>query len=504
MAEGEKQGGAAVTEREDLLTLNETIDFLGVSKQTLYRLMGRGQLKGIKVGRQWRFSKEDLDAYLQRGPVATALSTVPADDVDSETVYFRAKLREQGDETLLVHDGEVEPGEEKVTELAAALITLALVSAASDIHLEPFRAGEEAKLRVRLRIDGVLHVIRELPGAIGQALVLRLKAMSALNLEERSFPQDGRMRFRRLGKEYDIRMNVTPAVFGESLVMRIFSRGNVLLGLEREGFLPDDLERLHRWLAHPSGLIYFTGPTGSGKTTTMYNSLQRLDREAVKILSIEDPVEFLLPGIVQSAVQRKSNYTFPVALRSFLRQDPDIIMVGEIRDLETAEICIQAALTGHLVLTTLHPSDAAGAIVRLIDMGVEPFLVTSATIGILYQRLARILCEHCKEPVALSVGQLQRIRVLAAQGGYEMPEDAVFYAGKGCEQCRNSGYRGRTGLFELLELTPAVKEIVLRGATKEEITAIAVKEGMHTLLADALRKAAMGITSVEEALRVGQ
>jgi len=276
----------------------------------------------------------------------------------------------------------------------------------------------------------------------------------------------------------------------------------VLIGLTRVGCCPDDLERLQRLLRLNQGLILVTGPTGSGKTTTIYGCLNTINRPEIKILTVEDPVEYQLPGITQVQVNRKANLTFTAALRAFLRQDPDVIMAGEVRDYETIQLLVLAALTGHLVFSTLNSTSAVGTLTRLVEMGVEPFLVTAALQGVVAQRLLRKLCPHCKAPETLPAAARTHIAQLARDGGYTLPADAVFYRAVGCEQCADRGFRGRTGVFEVMEFTPPLREALLARATPAELTALAVQDGMRTLTADGLRKAADGLTTVEEVLRV--
>jgi excisionase family DNA binding protein len=481
-------------DHEELLTLAETINVLGISKQTLYRMMDRGALKGVKVGRQWRFRQADLDAYLNRGPAAQAVTTASADLVDDELAFFYGQVQQP----VPALTGDLDPADEKLVLLVNSLFLLAIAQRASDIHLEPLRdAGV-----VRIRIDGVLHEARRMPADVFRGVIVRLKIMCNMNLEIIGAPQDGRIQIRANQRAFDLRMNIIPAVFGESAVLRILDQSSVLIGLEKLEFFPDDEARLRHWCGLPSGLLLFTGPTGSGKTTTMYSCLQTVQAETRKVLTIEDPVEYLLPGIVQSAVNRRNNYTFVTALRAFLRQDPDVIMVGEVRDRETLEIAIQAALTGHLLLTTLHTRDAVEALTRMVDIGAEPFLIASSVAGILAQRLARKLCSACKQPAMLPKAVLDDVCARAAAGGFTAPNDVVFYQAVGCDQCAHRGFRGRTALYELLEMTPAVRDAFLSKAPKADIVAAAVAEGMHTLFADGIRKAAAGMTTIEEVLRV--
>ncbi len=481
-------------EHTELLTLAETLAVLGISKQTLYRMMERGAIKGIKVGRQWRFRQADLDAYLNRGPAAQAVASAPANLLDEELAFVYGQLGRP----VPARDDMLDLAEAQIVLLVNGYIALAIAQSASDIHLEPLRdAGV-----VRIRIDGVLHTLRRMPADVFRGMIVRLKMMSNLNLEISGTPQDGRVRLSIAQRDYDLRMSVIPAVFGESAVLRILDQNSVLIGLERMEFMADDLARLQRWCGKASGMLLFTGPTGSGKTTTMYSCLSRMHAEACKILTIEDPVEFLLPGIVQTAVNMRNGYTFPTALRAFLRQDPDVLMIGETRDRDTLYITIQAALTGHLVLSTLHTQDAADALTRMVDIGAEPFLIASSVAGILAQRLARQLCPACKQPVALPAAALVDVRTQAAAGGFIVPADAVFYQAVGCDQCARRGFRGRIGLYELLEMTLAVRDAFLNKAPKAELVAAAVGDGMHTLLADGIRKAAAGLTTVEEVLRV--
>jgi len=495
-------------EREELVSLEQAADQLSVSKSTLYRMIDRGEVKGRKVGRQWRFRITDLKAYLERGPQAVTLSTVSAEDTHALLDALAGELAKLGAEVPPLPEHPVM--EALLEACIGRIIRVAIASRASDIHFTPERttiksgpaSREDLSVLVQLRIDGVMSEAVRVPGTLYPALVSQVKSMAGLNPEERSLPQDGRLHCRIGDREYDIRLNIMPTILAESIVCRILDAGGILLGLEKIGMSADDLARLRRWNGTSSGLVIATGPTGCGKTTTLYSCLLEVAGPTKNTLTVEDPVEYLLPHTRQTSVIRRAGLTFPVALRAFLRQDPDVILAGEIRDLETAEICVQAALTGHLVYTTLHARDAAAGVIRLQEIGVEPFLISGCLLGVMTQRLPRMLCRHCKEPVSLQPKLLEHVRDLAHRGGYDVPEDAVFYKGRGCEHCRNFGYRGRTGLFELLEFTPAVREAFLRNATAEELTRVAVKDGMRTLVADGIRKATEGVTTVDEVLRV--
>jgi general secretion pathway protein E len=366
---------------------------------------------------------------------------------------------------------------------------------ASDIHLEPFDDG----LHVRYRVDGVIHAGERVPPRLAAAVGSRVKLLAHLDIAERRLPQDGRIRTRVKGRELDLRVSTVPTVHGESVVMRVLDRAGVRLDLQRMGFAADTLARLQQLLERPHGILLVTGPTGSGKTTTLYAALARIDASAHKIITVEDPVEYQLEGINQIQVHQQIKLSFASALRSILRQDPDIIMIGEMRDGETAQIAVQSALTGHLVLSTLHTNTAAGAVIRLKDMGVEGFLITSAVNGVLSQRLVRTLCESCRQ--AYEPGDAVRHSTgLAQLGGVQGP----VYRAVGCTQCRGSGYRGRTGIHELLVLDEPVRTAILAGDDGNALHALARRHGMRTLYEDGLRKVAAGLTSLDELARVVQ
>ncbi|MDD3432641.1 MAG: ATPase, T2SS/T4P/T4SS family [Tepidiphilus sp.] len=378
---------------------------------------------------------------------------------------------------------------QRVNQIFARAVELG----ASDIHIEPF---EEAFV-VRCRVDGVLRVIDEPPRELAPAIVSRIKLLSRLNIAERRLPQDGRMKTRVHGHELDVRVSTVPTAHGESVVMRLLERNLELLALDALGFEEDILAQVRALLGMPHGIFLVTGPTGSGKTTTLYAALRALDATGLKILTVEDPVEYQIPWINQVQVQPQIDLTFANVLRSFLRQDPDVIMVGEMRDGETAQIAVQAALTGHLVLSTLHTNTAAGAVVRLHDMGVERYLITSSVIGIMAQRLVRALCPACRAPVPP-----ERRQAVADALGLPLPGDATLFEPVGCPVCRGSGYRGRRAIHELLVLDRAVKQAILAGADADAIDAAAV--GKRSLLQDGARKVFRGITSAEEVLRVAR
>ncbi|MEQ1935940.1 MAG: ATPase, T2SS/T4P/T4SS family, partial [Fimbriimonadaceae bacterium] len=339
-------------------------------------------------------------------------------------------------------DAEQMAEQAPIIRLANALIQQAILDRASDIHVEP----QERSTRIRYRIDGVLMEAMTVPKNLTAALLSRVKIMADMNIAERRIPQDGRIEVRNTGKDYDLRVSSIPCPYGEKIVMRILDKSSIMIGLEKLGFTDENQLKIEEITNQPNGMFLCTGPTGSGKTTTQYSVLNRLNTIGVNIITVEDPIEYQLNGIAQVQVNRKAGLTFATGLRAFLRQDPDIIMVGEMRDLETAEIAIESSLTGHLVLSTLHTNDAPSATLRMIDMGVEPYLISATVVGILAQRLARKLCSECKEPYEISAMDLRRFGMIATD-----PDQVVqIYRPVGCENCRNTGYRGRTGIHELM------------------------------------------------------
>ena len=368
---------------------------------------------------------------------------------------------------------------------------------ASDIHIEPF----ESRIQVRFRIDGVLQRVAEVPKRFHGSVVARIKIMASLDIAEKRLPQDGRIRIRLAGRDIDIRVATSPTAHGERVTMRLLDKSAVLLDLSAIGMDDRTLGQVEDLIARPYGILLVTGPTGSGKTTTLYSCLARINSPDRNILTVEDPVEFQLEGISQMAVNPKIHLNFATGLRSYLRHDPDVIMVGEIRDQETAEIAIQASLTGHLVFSTLHTNDAAGAFTRLIDMGVEPFLVASSLLGNMAQRLVRKLCRSCRIPYEPTDAELDKLEIqrseLEAAGG-------VLYRAQGCDECRHRGYRGRTGIYELLTVTEDIRHLVMQRADAGSIKKVAVAEGMRTLRRDGADKVLRGETTLEEILRVTQ
>jgi general secretion pathway protein E len=384
--------------------------------------------------------------------------------------------------------------EAPVIRMVNALITRAVEARASDIHIEPF----ENNLRVRYRIDGVLQEVESPPNRFRAAVVSRVKIMAKLNIAERRLPQDGRVKLAVRGKEVDFRVSTLPIMHGESVVMRILDKGSTVFDFSALGFEKDILKVYLEILQRPNGILLVTGPTGSGKTTTLYTSLLRLNTPDKKILTVEDPIEYQLEGVNQIQVKPQVGLTFAHTLRSILRQDPDIIMIGEIRDLETARIAAQAALTGHLVLSTLHTNSAAATVTRLLDMGLEDYLLASTLIGITAQRLIRTLCPHCREPHPALPEMIEELQLRR----FTDDDPIVLYRPVGCARCNGTGYHGRSGIAEMLVMSDEVRRLTLRRAGEQEIQRAAVEGGMHTLYEDGIRKALKGGTSLEEVLRV--
>jgi general secretion pathway protein E len=381
--------------------------------------------------------------------------------------------------------------EAPVIRLVNLLITRAVESRASDIHIEPM----DGELRVRYRVDGVLREVEAPPRRLAAAVISRIKIMAKLNIAERRIAQDGRIRLAVRGKDIDFRVSMMPTIHGECAVLRILDKGSLKLDFDALGFDADATARVRALLAEPHGIFLVTGPTGSGKTTTLYAGLSELNTKDRKVLTIEDPVEYQLAGINQVQVKPQVGMTFASALRGFLRQDPDIMMVGEIRDLETAQVAVQAALTGHLILSTLHTNDAPSAITRLLDMGIEDFLLTSTISGVLAQRLVRTLCPSCKKPYEAPAALLDRLGI-AHRG-----EAAILHAAGGCAECGGTGYAGRSSIVEVFVMSEALRALVLAHAEAGAIRKRAIEEGMRTMHEDGMRKVLAGATSVEEVLR---
>jgi len=428
--------------------------------------------------------KEAIDLYYEQ---ASSLDQVMTglEDMELEVV---------GDEEDVdVEELERATSDAPVVKFVNYILTDAIRKEASDIHLEPY----EKMFRVRYRIDGVLHEVIRPPMKLKNAIISRLKIMANLDIAERRLPQDGRIKLKALGREMDFRVSVLPTLFGEKIVLRILDKSALQLDMTKLGFEKEALEEFRRAIYQPYGMVLVTGPTGSGKTTTLYSALSELNKVTQNISTAEDPVEYNIPGVNQVQMHEEIGLNFAAALRAFLRQDPDIILVGEIRDFETAEIGIKAALTGHLVLSTLHTNDAPSAVTRLLNMGIEPFLVTSAVNLIIAQRLARKICPECKEPVEVSP------QVLVDMGMSDADARTTrVYRGRGCPNCSETGYRGRIALYEVMTLTEELKEMILEGASASELKRAARLGGMKTLRESGLQKIKDGITTIEEVVRV--
>ena len=409
---------------------------------------------------------------------------------DAIESYKSREFADDEDPDAVVQVAEQAP----IIRVANTIIQQAIQVAASDIHVEPDRR----QVRVRYRVDGVLHEEMTVPKYIQAPLISRFKIMAEMNIAERRVPQDGRIPVRKDGKDYDLRVSCLPTIWGEKIVCRILDKSSVLLGLNKLGFTQDCLTRLEELIIQPNGMFLSTGPTGSGKTTTQYAVLHKINSVDRNIITVEDPVEYQLSGISQVHVNVKAGLTFGTALRSFLRQDPDIIMVGEMRDLETAEIAVEASLTGHLVLSTLHTNNAPSAVIRMVDMGIEPYLIAATVIGVMAQRLARRVCPNCAEEYQAPASEL---RVL----GYEPKERdemVTLRRGRCCEVCRHTGYKGRTGIHELMVMNDEIAELVVRRAPLADIREAAKANGMKELREDGLDKVMEGITTVDEIRKV--
>jgi general secretion pathway protein E/type IV pilus assembly protein PilB len=410
-------------------------------------------------------------------------------------------LQEMTEGTISAGEGKAPKleGEDEVTDADAPIIKLvslvileAFRSRASDIHLEPL----ERKFRVRYRIDGVLHEVESPPKRLQSAIVSRVKIMANMSIAEKRLPQDGRIQINVMGRDLDLRVSSIPSNHGESIVMRILDKQSLALGLPKLGFFSDDQQTFERLIALSDGILLVTGPTGSGKTTTLYACLNHINKPDRKIITVEDPVEYQLPGINQVHVRTEIGLTFGAALRSILRQAPNIIMIGEIRDKETAEIAVNASLTGHLVFSTLHTNDAPSAVTRLIDIGVKPFLVASSTRGIMAQRLVRKICEKCKEPAKAQESELHMLGPMAEQFS-----QAQLYQGKGCNDCNHTGYRGRIGIFEIFVINDEVRHMIYERVSSTSLRQKARELGMRTLREDGLRKVLAGLTTLGEVFR---
>jgi general secretion pathway protein E len=460
---------------------------LAIADPTDSYVLSAVQMASGKRVRAYIAAPNEIDAALERlyGGGRSTMGTI-VDDIAT---------REDGEDEFgdIAHLKDL-ASEAPVIRLVNLLMTKALESRASDIHIEPF----ENRLIVRFRIDGVLHEVESPPRRLSAAVISRVKIMASLDIAERRLPQDGRIKLRIQGKEIDLRVSTVPTMHGESVVMRILDKGGVPLEFASLGFEGKALEKFIHALDQVHGILLVTGPTGSGKTTTLYTALDRLNKPDVKIVTVEDPVEYQMPGINQIQVKPQIELTFANALRSIVRQDPDIIMVGEIRDVETVRIAMQSALTGHMVLSTVHTNDAPSTVSRLLDMGAEDYLLTSTVNGILAQRLVRTLCPKCRQPhkaLAEVIDQMSLRR-------YVPEGDVVLYRPVGCEECAGTGYWGRICIIEMMVMTDNLRSLIMRHATAGDIRAAAIMEGMETMFENGMRKSLAGITTIEEVLRV--
>ncbi len=489
---GSKKAPApAPAKGEELLDMSEAVEMLKTTRPTFYRWLRAGRIKGMKVGRQWRFYRSDIERFLQGREPKVALPT----DIGPLVEAFAARLAELGGEDPSGEDAD------PVERAVKLIIVIALRMSATDISIEPFEDGAH----VRCRVDGVLHTVARFDGRLLPAVVECFKRMASCDVLQKRLPQDGRilLSLPERDGDVDLRVNFLPAYLGESVTARMLARLEVVLSLDRVGHSPGDHEKLLRALHAPWGLSVLSGPTGSGKTTVLYSCLNHLVSPERKIVSIEEPIEYLLPGVTQVQILQNEGLTFERALRACLRSAPNVIMVGEIRNFETLMLCLQASLTGHLVLTTLHTDSAANTLKRMVDMGAPPFVVAEATRLVSFQRLVRLLCRDCSRPAKPPEHLLGRAEGLCREGGIAW--DGLgegFRRPVGCRKCSQTGYRGRTVVAELLEVTPEIGTALREGASLSQLQAIAVGQGMTTQAADGIRRAAEGQTTLQEVFNV--
>ena len=436
----------------------------------------------------WTFRRP---VRLTEAPAAEISAAIMAASSEDGGAAATGELELLDDAEDALDDAQALASQAPVIKLVNVMLLEALRSRASDLHLESTAEG----LRVRHRIDGVLHEVSRPPRPYQSAVVSRIKIMANMDIAERRVPQDGRIRLRLSERDVDVRVSTLPSIHGESVVLRILDRGTRIPDLEGLGMPAQLLSSFRRAIRQPNGIVLVTGPTGSGKTTTLYAALEEVHSPDVKVITVEDPVEYQVEGVTQIAVDPRAGLGFPNALRSILRHDPDILMVGEMRDRETAEIAIQSALTGHLVFSTLHTNDAPGGVTRLVDMGIEDYLVAATLQAVLAQRLVRVVCDDCAEPYEPRVDELGSLALRGSDG------DARFRRGRGCERCAGTGFRGRTGIYELMVVDDALRTHIADGAPVESIRRVARSTSLEPLRADGLRKARAGITTVEEVVR---
>lgn len=490
----EKKSRPEKEEGEDIIDMDEAIELLKTTRPTFYRWLKEGKVKGMKAGRQWRFYREDIERFMRGDepriefsgdfkPLIEALAEALENaGLDVNTI----KKLKGGDDNPVV--GAVN-----------MMIKLALVMNASDMHLE----CHKDKGLLRLRVDGVLHNLADIDIRIMPALAERYKMMAGCNVQEKYIPQDGRIHLNVEGRKIDLRISFVPVLFGEMVTVRLLSADAVSFTLDQLPFRDQHRKTIIKYLEKPNGLIIFTGPTGSGKTTTLYAAMNYLNKPDVKLISVEEPVEYAFAGISQIAVNPGRGLTFSRAIRSILRSDPDVIVVSEISDMETVSLCCEASLTGHRVLTSLHTNDAPNALARMVDIGVPSFLVGDATSLVVAQRLVRVLCPHCSEECSLPENLLDRAVNIVRSGGMQwevMPKN--WRKAVGCKKCRNLGYLGRTCINEVLEVSGEICTALIKGASCSELKTIAIGKGMTTIQAEAVLLAAQGKTSFDEVLRI--
>ncbi len=483
----------AASASDGLLTMEQTIERLKTTRATFYRWLRAGKIKGLKVGRQWRFRPEDVERFLHGEGPRVDLPVGPDSLVQGLNVAGK------------VHEVVVgKTPEDPIVQSVNGLILLALRSSASDIHIQPMREpGDDNGVgSVRLRIDGVLHPSFDFDIRLLPAVVQRFKQMAGCDPSTKRVPQDGRCMMKVEGEPVDLRLNFAPAMYGESITGRLLRRQALAFSLADMPFADRDMQTIREAIASPYGVIIVAGPTGSGKTTTLYNCLKELNEPARKIITIEDPVEYTFPGMVQMQLNAREGLTFESAMRSAMRADPDVIMMGEIRTPDSMQQCMQAALTGHLVFTSLHTNSAAATLTRMIDIGADPFLISESVRLIVGQRLIRRLCPHCSKPTTPSTEQLEQAKAMAHSGGVDWNTlSREFRQSVGCAKCSQTGYRGRTALVEMMVLSEPIGSALRRGASEHELHTIAVGCGMTTMSADGVRRAATGETSLDEVFR---